>query len=137
MRAWVTFLTRGRLLELTLAIALGSAALAFAENLSDTAMSILAQHVGSDPTGEDGTVLSLVNLVSGPYYLNFKVGDTIVVYGTTLSAVLTLGLLGLLALAVVRRRNRVLGTCPFCASRIPRESTHCAYCGSAVALGEH
>jgi len=29
-----------------------------------------------------------------------------------------------------------LGACPFCASRIPYDSTHCAYCGSGLAPGE-
>ncbi|OFW72268.1 MAG: hypothetical protein A2Y55_07080 [Actinobacteria bacterium RBG_16_68_12] len=136
MRAWLAFLTRGRLLELALAVALGSAAVAIAESISDTATSVLAQHVGRDPTGEDGTVEGLLNLFSSQPYLNFSVGDTIVVYGAILSALLTLALLALFAAAVVRQLDRMLGRCPFCASRIPHESTHCAYCGSTVAPGE-
>ena len=132
MHAWLSFLTRARLLELALAVALGAAAAATLESVSNTAMSMLAQHVGSDPTGEDGAVSSLVNLFSGPYYLNFTVGDTIVVYGTVLSGLLTLAVLALIALALVRRRDRELGACPFCASRIPHASTHCAYCGSSI-----
>lgn len=135
MRAWLTFLTRGRLLELALAVALGSAAVAIAESVSDTAMSLLAQHVGRDPSGQDGTVFDLLDLFSAPYYLYFKVGGTFVVYGATLSALLTLGFLGLVAWAVVNRRDRELGECPFCASRIPFESTHCAYCGSSMEPG--
>jgi hypothetical protein len=37
---------------------------------------------------------------------------------------------------IVRRRDRELGECPLCASRIPYESTHCTYCGSGVTPGE-
>jgi len=95
-------------------------------------VSVLAQHVGNDPSGDDG----LLNLFYGPYDLNFTVGDTVVVYGQVLVSALTIGLIGLAAVPVLRRRNRELGECPFCASRIPYESTHCAYCGSAVAPGE-
>ena len=47
-----------------------------------------------------------------------------------------LGLVALVGVLVTRRRDRVLGECPFCASRIPYASTHCAYCGSGVNPGE-
>ena len=49
-----------------------------------------------------------------------------------LAAVIALGLVGLVAVAMVRLRDKELSACPFCASRIPYESRHCAYCGSGV-----
>jgi len=132
MRGWLAFLVRNRLLDVALAVAVGSAAATAAQEISQLAVSVLAQHVGNDPSGDDG----LLNLFYGPYDLNFTVGDTVVVYGQVLVSALTIGLIGLAAVPVLRRRNRELGECPFCASRIPYESTHCAYCGSAVAPGE-
>ncbi len=94
--------------------------------------SVLAQQVGRNPGGENGSALGFVNLFSAPYYLYVKVGDTFIVYGGALSALLTLGLVGVVGWLVVRRGDAELGECPFCASRIPHESTHCAYCGSAI-----
>lgn len=134
MRAWLDFLTRGRLLELALALALGSAAAAFVDTVADLGIGVVAQHLGRYPfdvEGEEG----LLNLFPAPYLLNFNVGSTVVVYGETLSALLAVSLVALLALLVVRRRDRELEVCPFCASQIPYESTHCAYCGSLVTPG--
>jgi hypothetical protein len=99
-------------------------------------VSILAQHIGDDPFSDSEAISDLVNLFSGPYYLNFTIGGTVIAYGPLLAAALGLGVIALLAWFVVRLRDRVLGECPFCASRIPYESTHCAYCGSGVAPGE-
>jgi large-conductance mechanosensitive channel len=133
MRAWLGFLTRNRLLEIALAVVVGLAALELAKTISDTAVSVLAQHAGRDPFGADS---DLSGLFYGPTALNITVADTIVVYGSVLAAVLTLGLVALAGVWVVRRRDRALGECPYCASRIPYDSTHCAYCGSSVASGE-
>jgi large-conductance mechanosensitive channel len=127
MREWLTALTRGRVLELALALAFGTTLATFATTLVDIPVSALAQHVGRSPFEE---------VLFAPYSLNFSLGQTVIVYGETLEALLSLGLLALIAVIIVRRRDRVLGVCPFCASRIPYESTHCAYCGSGVSPGE-
>jgi hypothetical protein len=135
MRDWLSSLTVERIPELALGLAVGYALVTLADNIGQVAVSILAQHFGSDPTGQD-SVLELLNLFSAPYYLSFTVGGTIVVYGNVIAALLSLGAVAAVGKVVVRRRDRVLGACPFCASRIPHESTHCAYCGSSVTLGE-
>ena len=134
MRRWLSSLAVGRLPELALALAAGYAIWSLAEAVTDLTTNVLAQHVGRDPSGEDGSVLGLLNLFSAPYSLNFEVGGTVIVYGQVLSAALALGLVAALALVVVRWRDRELVVCPFCASRIPYESTQCAYCGSGVEL---
>jgi hypothetical protein len=135
MRAWAAALVRGRMLEVAVAIALGYALHEVAEQIVRVSSGILAQHVGEDPFATE-TVIDLVSLFEAPYYFNFSVAGTIVVYGNVLSSVVVAALVVLAAAIVVRRRDRVLGECPFCASRIPYESTHCAYCGSSVAPGE-
>jgi large-conductance mechanosensitive channel len=135
MRGWATALVQGRAFEIAVAVALGYAAVGVVEQLAALLMGVLAQHVGSDPFASE-TVIDLVSLFQAPYYLNFSVAGTIVVYGNVLSATLALVLVALAGAYVVRRRDRELGACPFCASRIPYESTHCAYCGSGTAPGE-
>ena len=131
MRDWLSSLTAERVPELALGLAVGYAFVTLADNIGQVVMSILAQHFGSDPTGQD-TVLELLNLFSAPYYLSFTVGGTIVVYGNVIAALLSLGAVAAGAWFVARRRDRELAPCPFCASRIPHESTHCAYCGSGL-----
>jgi large-conductance mechanosensitive channel len=126
MREWLTALTRGRVLELALALAFGTTLATFTATLADIPVSALAQHVGRSP---------FEDVLFAPYTLNFSIGRTVIVYGGTLEALLSLGLLALIAMIFVRRRDRVLGVCPLCASRIPHESTHCAYCGSSVSPG--
>lgn len=132
MRDWLASVWAARLPEVALGLAFGYALVTLADNIVRIPVSILAQHAGRHPSGEDDTVLGLVDLFTEPYHLNFDVGGTVVVYGEPLAATLSLGLVGLAAWLVVRRRDRELGICPFCASRIPYESTHCAYCGSGI-----
>ena len=136
MRAWRSSLASGRVLELAFALGLGYALWTLADGIADSAVHILAQHAGRVPSGEEGTVLDLLNLFSAPYVLNFSLGETVVVYGGVLDSVLALGLVLLVGLVIVRWRDRELGVCPFCASRIPYESTHCAYCGSGLEPAE-
>lgn len=132
MRSWLAWLVRERLLEVAIALALGTALATFAGTLVDIPISALVQHVGRDPFDEGGIGATPV----APYYLNFSIGSTVIAYGEVLTALVTLGVLTLAAAVAVRRRDRELGVCPFCASRIPYDSTHCAYCGSGVAPGE-
>lgn len=137
MREWLSALTLRRVPEIALALAAGYAAWSLAESTADSAVHVLAQHVGRFPSGEEDTVLGLLNLFSaGPYVLNFNLGRTVVVYGQVLASAFALGLVVLGGVIIVRWRNRELKVCPFCASRIPYESTHCAYCGSGVGPGE-
>ncbi len=136
MRSWLSFLVTGRVLELALALGVGYATWNLADGIADAAVHIIAQHVGRDPSGEDGTVLGLLDLFQSPYYLNFSIGGTVMVYGGVLSATLGLGFVASVGVFIIRRRDRELGICPHCESRIPYGSTHCAYCGSAVAPGE-
>lgn len=136
MRGWLASLVQGRTLEIGLALALGYAAVTLAEATTSIGVSTLAQHVGRDPFGDEEAISGVLDLFAGPYYLNFSIGNTAIIYGQLLSAAIVLGLVALAAVYVVRRRDRALGVCPFCASRIPYESTHCAYCGSSVAPGE-
>lgn len=136
MRSWLAWLVRERLTDIALAIALGTALVKLAETLTNVFVSALAQNVGRNPYAEDDSILGLIDLFSAPYYLNFSLGGTIIAYGQVLSAVIVIGLLTLAAVAVVRRRDHELGVCPFCASRIPYESRHCAYCGLGVSPGE-
>lgn len=132
MGNWLVWLARGRALELAIAVALGYAAAKLADNVASIPALVLAQHVS-----DDEGVLGMLNLFSGGLYLlNFKLGSTVIFYGEVLASAIGLGLVVLVGLMVVRMRDRELGVCPFCASRIPYESTHCAYCGSGVALGE-
>ncbi len=133
MREWISSLSTERLPEYAIALAAGYALATVADNVTGLAMSILSQHAGSDPSREGLSLVGLVDLFSAPLYLNFSIGDTVVVYGHLLSSVVALWLVVLVGYYVVRRRNRELGACPFCASLIPRESTHCAYCGSGIA----
>jgi large-conductance mechanosensitive channel len=134
--AWLSSLARGRMLEIAIAVGLGYAIAQLADTLVLVPVGALSQHVGDDPYfGDD--ILDLQSLYSvGVYRLNFEIAGTVIFYGDVIATVLTLGLVALVAIAVVRRRNREFGVCPFCASRIPYESTHCAYCGSGVAPGE-
>jgi hypothetical protein len=131
VRAWLIQLVRGRILELTLALALGIALAALVKAVAALGLDILGQRVGRNPFG-DGAV----SAPDARYLLNFEVGSTVIFYGDVLAAFLALGLLCGAALIVVRRRDRELGMCPFCASRVPHESTHCAYCGSGMSPGE-
>lgn len=132
MRSWLAWLVRERLTDIALALALGTALVTLAETLTDVFVSALAQHVGRNPYAEDGPILELFDLFSAQFYLSFSLGSTVIVYGRVLSTVIVLGVLAFVAVVVVRRRDRELGECPFCASRIPHESRHCAYCGSSV-----
>jgi large-conductance mechanosensitive channel len=132
MHDWFAWLTRGRTLDLVLALALGTALATLAENAVDIPISALAQNVGRNPYAPDQTVLGLLDLFSSPYYLNVSLGETVIAYGPTLAALLTVGLLALACLLVVRRRERMLDACPYCASLVPRDSQHCAYCGSSL-----
>jgi hypothetical protein len=134
MRDWLRFVTRNRLLEIALAVALGLAAYEALATLSDVTISALAQNVGRNPNDETGDAVTA--LLGGTNYLYFSVGDTYIVYGPILVTCLAVGLVVLVGLVVIRRRDRELGMCPFCASRIPYESRHCAYCGSGVEPGE-
>jgi large-conductance mechanosensitive channel len=131
-RSWVAALARGRVLEIALALALGYAAVRLASEVGNVVAIGIAQHV-ENPV-EDGTVLGLENLfTTGVYLLNFEIAGTVFFYGEVLAAAIALLLVSVGGAFVVRARNRVLGECPFCASRIPYESTHCAYCGSTLA----
>ena len=136
MRSWISWLVRERLLDVGLALALGTAIVALAERLVDIPIAVLAQNVGRDPFREGGVIDLLSLLVTASYYLNFSLGDTVIVYGQVFANLITLGLVAALTALVVRRRDRILGVCPFCASRIPHESRHCAYCGSSIASSD-
>lgn len=136
MREWLSTVANDRLPELAVALGLGIGLATLADHVARVPVAVLAQHAGRDPSGQDPEILGLLDLFSAPYFLNVSIGGTIVAYGQVLSALLAFGLVGIIAWLVVRRRDRALGECPFCASRIPYESTHCAYCGSAVAPGE-
>lgn len=137
MRSWLGSLARERPLELAVALALGYAIAQLADRLVLAPVGALAQHVGADPYFGDDEILNLQDLyVVGVYRLNFDIAGTVVFYGDVLAGALAFALVALAAFVVVRRRDRALGECPFCASRIPYESTHCAYCGSGVAPGK-
>ncbi len=136
MRDWLSSLSGDRVPEVALGLALGYAFVSVVDDVVAVPVSVLAQHVGRDPSGEDPSTLGLLDLFSTSYYLNFSLGGTVVVYGQAVSAVLALAVVTLTAVLVARRRARVLGSCPLCASLIPYGSTHCAYCGSGVAPGE-
>jgi hypothetical protein len=126
-------LVRGRLLELSAAVALGYAAFTLADSVARSVTHLLAQHLGRAPFEDTDLGGDVRDIFSAPGFFNFEIGGTVVFYGPVLSAATALGLVALLAWFVVRRRDRELGECPFCASRIPYESTHCAYCGSGIA----
>lgn len=136
MRAWLASLGRGRSLEIALALALGYALFTVAESVASITTSILAQHLGREPEifGDLGGYP--IDTFSAPLFFNFEIGGTVFFYGSVLSALIGLGLVLLAGVFVVRRRDRALGTCPHCASRIPHESTHCAYCGSGIAAAD-
>jgi hypothetical protein len=133
MREWISSLSTERLPEYAIALAAGYALATVAGDIADLAMSILAQHAGSTLGDGDASLIGLTGLVNAPFYLNVEIGGAIVVYGHLLSAVLALWLVALAGYVVIRRRNRELAACPSCASLVPRESTHCAYCASAIA----
>jgi len=130
VRAWLRAVVNGRMLELAIAVSLGYAIAKLADQIVSVPVLALAQHVTEDPYGDLG-VEHLFTV--GLYRLNFNVGGTVIFYGEVVAALLVLCLMLLAALLIVRRRERELGVCPLCASRIPYESTHCAYCGSGVA----
>jgi large-conductance mechanosensitive channel len=134
MRDWLSALTTDRIPELALALAVGYALSILAENVTRVLVSALTQNVGRNPYADNETLG--LDLFTAPYYLYFTVGGTVIVYGQLLSALIAFALVALAAVLVVKRRDRVLGECPLCASRIPHESMHCAYCGSRVSPGE-
>lgn len=134
MRPWISSLLRGRLLEVALAFALGSAAVTVAASLANVGVGALAQHVGRNPYDDARVTLDL--FTPNPLFLNFSIGSTVIVYGDVLVQILALGLVVLAGVLIIRRRDRELGVCPYCASRIPYESTTCAFCGSAVGPSE-
>ena len=138
MRAWLSSVVTARFPELAVVVGLGYALANLADAAAEIGVNVLAQHVGRDPFSEDrgGQVTGLLDLFSSPYYLNFSIGDTVIVYGAVLSALLAVGFVTLGVFAAARYRDRQLGLCPFCAARIPYESTHCAFCGSGVDPGE-
>lgn len=132
MSGWLAWLVKGRSLELGCALALGYAMSLVAKNIAEVPALALAQQIE-----EDADVLDLLNLFSsGLYLLNFEIASTVFFYGDVLASALALALVVLVTLVVVKRRDRVLGTCPYCASLIPHESRHCAYCGSGIEPGE-
>jgi hypothetical protein len=136
MRDWLSSLTSDRVPEIAIALALGYALVTLAEHIVRVPMAVLAQNFGRGVEDDDTEIQGLLDLFTAPYLLNFSIGDTYVAYGPVVASALVLGLVALVAWFVIRRRNRELGECPFCASRIPYESTHCAYCGSGVEPGE-
>jgi ribosomal protein L40E len=133
VHAWISSLVRGRLPEVALALALGSAAIAVAADLAEVAVRVIAQHAGSNSFDDVGSAL---DVFAEPYLLNFTIGSTVIVYGDVLVQVLALGLVAFAGALILRRRDHELGVCPYCASRIPYEATTCAYCGSAVEPSE-
>lgn len=137
VRAWVLSLARTRFPELALALGAGYAAARLADEVARLSTHVLAQNFGNDLTEEDGTIFGLLNLFStGPYKLNFMIGDTLVVYGEALSAAFALALLVLTGVVVVRRQAGRFGSCPFCAARVPHDAIRCAICGSALEPAE-
>ncbi len=136
-RAWMAWVTRLRLAHIAVALALGSAGASFADRLSDVVIQMLAQHIGRNPFGgESGSEVGLADVVSAPYFLNFRIGGTLIVYGETLSAALSLALLCIAGLLVLRRAGKVFTACRFCAARIPRLAMRCAICGSSLEPAE-
>ena len=134
MRPWLISLVHTRALEVALAVGLGYAVAKLVDDVAIVAVTALAQHVPEETfSDEEGGLQNLFSI--GVYLLNFKVGSTVIFYGDVLASTLALTLLVLVATVVVRVRDRALGLCPFCASRIPHASTHCAYCGSGIAPG--
>lgn len=128
MKRWLAVLVRERTLELAAALSLGYAVAKLAEAVIAIPVTTLAQHVSAE-----GDRLGLLSLFSGGLYLlNFHLGSTVIFYGQVLASALTLGLLLVLVWLLVKVRNGRLGICPFCASRTPPESRHCAYCGSTL-----
>ena len=137
MRSWLPWLVRERLADVALALALGTAVAALAEKLVDIPVAVLAQNVARDPFRQED-VIDLLSVLGGsaPYYLNFSLGNTVIIYGQVLADFVTFGLVAVITALVVRRRNRELGLCSFCASLIPHQSRHCAYCGSGLEPSE-
>ena len=132
MKGWRASLIRNRALELAVALALGYALAKLAEASATIPVTALAQHVT-----DEGDVIGLLNLFSaGVYLLNFSVGSTVIFYGQVLASMLALGFVLVVAWLVVRLRDGDLERCPFCVSRIPPESRHCAYCGSTLVPNE-
>lgn len=116
-------------------MALGYVAAQIASSVGQTAASALGQHVGG--SGEDDSEdFGSGSSILAAYNLRFTIGGTEVFYGPLFTSAISLGTLLLAAAVVLRHRNRMLGVCPACASRIPHESTQCAYCGSDVSSGE-
>jgi hypothetical protein len=83
MRSWITWLVRERLLDIALALALGTAIVTLAEELAAVPVSALAQNVGRNPFAEDDPA-GIVDLYYAPQLLNFSIGETFVVYGEAL-----------------------------------------------------
>jgi large-conductance mechanosensitive channel len=138
-RGWLEWLTRRRLVELSVGLALGSAAASLADRVSDVVVQMLAQNAGRNPfpdAGQGGAVLGLANVVSAPYFLNFRVGGTLIIYGDALSAALALALLAGAGWLLIRHAERALTPCRFCAARIPHSATRCAICGSTLETAE-
>ena len=136
MREWVSSLGTARLPEIAFAIAFGTALASLAGSLANVVIRVLAEYASHVPSDATEEAEDLLFAFPSADLLNFELGGTVIVYGHLLQATLAFGLVLLAAFLVVRGRDRVLSICPHCASRIPHESTHCAYCGSSIAPAE-
>ena len=129
MRRSLQSIAASQLPLILLAVALGSAAASFADQVADVAVSIVVQHL-TEPV--DRSFFEIL----GTSQLNFTVAGTTIFYGVLLSPAVALGLLVTVAWLVVRQAGGGLTPCAFCASRIPVAAMRCPICGSRLEPAE-
>jgi large conductance mechanosensitive channel len=117
------FALRGNLLELAVAFVMGVAFAAVVSSfVDDVVMNVIAAIVGK-PDFSD---------------LTFELGDSVIRYGSFLTALTTFLLIAFVLFWVVKAANRVLPQkattrdCPHCLTSIPVAATACAACGRDV-----
>ncbi len=110
-------LLRRRTLEVVLALALGYALVSLVVVISAEVVSIWAQH--ADQHEDD---------LFGTRPLSFRIGDTVIFYGPTVAAVLSLAVVALLAAMAIRARARTVEHCPHCLSEVHVDAMVCPNC---------
>lgn len=123
------FALRGNVLDLAVGVIIGVAFGAIVDSLAkDVLMNLIAGVVGKPDFSR----------------LTFGVGDGVVRYGTTLTAVLNFLLIAYALFWIVKGINRLLEPrgasaepstlreCPYCRTTIPVEATRCSACTSEV-----
>jgi hypothetical protein len=121
-------LFRSGWIQLGLALGVGYAAFSLATSVANVVVGVMSQHATSPLRGENA-ILDQLNLFSGePFALNFHVGNTVIVYGYVLAALIALGIVLFARAVLAVWSERHFLPCPHCLTLCPIEATICKAC---------